>query len=102
MTACDTSSIVEWLTDGARTAPRPEMIIAELCERVVQCGIPLWRAALFVRTLHPEVMGRRFIWQPGAGVTITEGAVRAAGIRRSSRTARSSPSSIQARPSDCR
>ena len=73
MTACDTSSIVEWLTDGARNAPRPEMIMAELCERVVQCGIPLWRAALFVRTLHPEVMGRRFIWQPGAGVTITEG-----------------------------
>jgi adenylate cyclase len=73
MTVCDTRSIVDWLTDGARNAPRPEAIMAELCERIVQSGIPLWRAALFVRTLHPEVMGRRFIWQPGAGVTITEG-----------------------------
>src|SRR6185437_16042471 len=27
----------------------------------------------FVRTLHPEIMGRRFIWQPGSGVAITEG-----------------------------
>jgi len=73
MTPSDTSSIVDWLTDGARDTPRPEAIMAGLCERIVQCGIPLWRAALFVRTLHPEVLGRRFIWQPDAGVTVTEG-----------------------------
>jgi len=24
---------------------------------------------IFVRTLHPEIMGRRFIWDPNAGVT---------------------------------
>jgi adenylate cyclase len=59
--------------DGARSAPRPETVLVDLCDRLVQAGIPLWRVAVFVRTLHPEVMGRRFIWQPGAGVTITEG-----------------------------
>jgi adenylate cyclase len=73
MISYNTSSIVDWLTDGARDTPRPEAIMAGLCERIVQCGIPLWRAALFVRTLHPEVLGRRFIWQPGTGVTVTEG-----------------------------
>jgi adenylate cyclase len=73
MTTYDTSSIVAWLTDGARNTPLPEALKDELCERIVQCGIPLWRVAIFVRTLHPEVLGRRFIWQPGAGVTITEG-----------------------------
>ena len=73
MTPCDTKSIVDWLTDGARSAPRPEMVLADLCDQLVQVGIPLWRVAVFVRTLHPEIMGRRFIWQPGGDVTITEG-----------------------------
>jgi adenylate cyclase len=73
MTPCDTKSIVDWLTDGARSAPRPEMVLADLCNQLVQAGIPLWRVAVFVRTLHPEIMGRRFIWQRGGGVTITEG-----------------------------
>ena len=69
----DTKSIVDWLTDGARSAQRPEAVLADLCERLVQAGIPLWRVAVFVRTLHPQIMGRRFIWQAGADVTITEG-----------------------------
>ena len=73
MTPCDTKSIVDWLADGARSAPRPEMMLAELCDRLVQVGVPLWRVALFARTLHPEIIGRRFIWQPGIGITITEG-----------------------------
>ena len=73
MNPCDTKSIVDWLTDGARSAPRPEMVLADLCDQLVQVGIPLWRVAVFVRTLHPEIMGRRFIWQPGGDVTITEG-----------------------------
>jgi adenylate cyclase len=73
MISCDTKSIVDWLTDGARSAQRPEIVLADLCERLVQAGIPLWRVAVFVRTLHPQIMGRRFIWQAGADVTITEG-----------------------------
>jgi len=73
MTSCDTKSIVDWLADGARSAPRPEQVLAELCDRLVEAGIPLWRVAVFVRTLHPEIIGRRFIWQQGAGVTTTEG-----------------------------
>ena len=44
-----------------------------MCDQLVHAGIPLWRVAVFVRTLHPEIMGRRFIWQPDVGVTINEG-----------------------------
>ena len=73
MTPCDTKSIVDWLIDGARSAPRPETVLAEMCDQLVHAGIPLWRVAVFVRTLHPEIMGRRFIWQPDVGVTINEG-----------------------------
>ncbi|HET7193060.1 MAG TPA: adenylate/guanylate cyclase domain-containing protein [Pseudolabrys sp.] len=73
MIACDTKAVVDWLTDGARSQSRPEMVLADLCDQLVKVGIPLWRVAVFVRTLHPEIMGRRFIWQPDVGVTITEG-----------------------------
>jgi adenylate cyclase len=70
--ACDTRSVAEWLIDGARSAPRPEMVLQELCDRLAACDIPLWRAAVFVRTLHPYVTGRRFLWQAGAGVAVGE------------------------------
>jgi adenylate cyclase len=47
-------------------------VLAELCDRLVGCGIPLWRVAVFVRTLHPHIMGRRFIWRPGADVEVRD------------------------------
>jgi adenylate cyclase len=65
-------AIVEWLIDGARSAPLPQQVLAQLSERLVACGIPLWRVAVFVRTLHPQVMGRRFIWRPGTDVEVSE------------------------------
>src|SRR6201996_9818708 len=65
-------AIVDWLTDGARSAPLPQQVLAQLSERLVAGGIPLWRVAVFVRTLHPQVMGRRFIWRPGTGVEVSE------------------------------
>jgi adenylate cyclase len=66
------TAVVDWLIDGARSAPQPQQVLAELCDRLVACGIPLWRVAVFLRTLHPNVMGRRFIWRPGAEVETSE------------------------------
>src|SRR5215469_5340740 len=63
---------IEWLIDGARSAMQPHEILAQLCERLAVCGVPLWRVAVFIRTLHPNVMGRRFVWRPGAEVEARE------------------------------
>ena len=68
----DVRSVVDWLIDGARSAARSEDVLAELCERLLACGIPLWRAGVFVRTLHPHITGRRFLWQAGSGVAVGE------------------------------
>jgi adenylate cyclase len=65
-------AVVDWLIDGARSAPLPQQVLAQLSDRLVACGIPLWRVAVFVRTLHPQVMGRRFIWRPGAEIEMSE------------------------------
>ena len=68
MTSC--SDVVEWLTDGARPTFETREVVAELCDRLVGCGVPVWRFGLFVLTLHPQIMGQAFLWQPGAGVEV--------------------------------
>ncbi|HYX03946.1 MAG TPA: adenylate/guanylate cyclase domain-containing protein, partial [Reyranella sp.] len=68
----DVEPVVQWLIDGARSATRPEDVLGMLCDRVLACGIPLWCAAVFVRTLHPNVAGRRFEWQYGKDVSVSE------------------------------
>ena len=69
----DIRAIADWLIDGARSAVQPQEVLVQLCDRLVGCGIPLWRVAVFVNTLHPQIIGRRFIWRPGADVEISEG-----------------------------
>jgi adenylate cyclase len=68
MNALDLQKLTEWLIDGARSAPSPPRMMAETCERLVAAGLPLWRVGVFVRTLHPDIIGRNFIWRPGAEV----------------------------------
>ncbi|WP_294940068.1 adenylate/guanylate cyclase domain-containing protein [Tardiphaga sp.] len=64
------SDITAWLTDGARSRPEPSDMMAECCERLIAAGLPLWRVGVFVRTLHPEIFGRNFIWRPTTGVEL--------------------------------
>jgi adenylate cyclase len=65
----DIREVHEWLAGGALSGPNSEDVLAQLCQHMVDAGIPLWRAAVFVTTLHPDVMGRRFLWQAESGVT---------------------------------
>jgi adenylate cyclase len=63
-------SVIDWLIDGARSALEPDQVLAEGCERLLHCGIPLWRVAVFVRTLHPNIPGRAFVWRQGEDVQV--------------------------------
>src|ERR1041384_6574715 len=65
MTVRDIKSIAAWLVDGAHCMHGPELIMQELCDRVAATGIPISRAEAIIRTLHPQVMGRCFLWLPG-------------------------------------
>jgi adenylate cyclase len=68
----DTSTLVAWLADGARDCELPQQVLQKLSDRVLALGIPVWRNAVFVRTLHPQVAGRRFLWRAGTEVTVSE------------------------------
>ena len=39
--------------------------MAEVCERLVQAGLPLWRVGIFVRTLHPDIYRPQFHLEAG-------------------------------------
>jgi adenylate cyclase len=62
--------VIDWLIDGAWSSKAPAEMIAEACERMVAAGLPLWRFGIFIRTLHPEIFGRNFIWREGEEVEI--------------------------------
>jgi adenylate cyclase len=68
---CDVASVVAWLVDGSRSASQADEVLTQLCERLVACGIPLWRVAVFVWTLHPDLLGRRFLWRLGQGTNVS-------------------------------
>jgi adenylate cyclase len=64
--------VIDWLIQGAPTVRQPQDVLAGLCDRLLACGLPLHRVAVFVTTLHPDIMGRRFLWRRGEGVEISE------------------------------
>jgi adenylate cyclase len=70
MNTAELQNLIDWLIDGARTAMNPSLMMSETCERMVAAGLPLWRVGVFVRTLHPDIYGRNFVWKPGTEVEI--------------------------------
>jgi adenylate cyclase len=71
MNISELQKIIDWLIDGARSAPSPTRMMSETCERLVAAGLPLWRVNVFIRTLHPDIFGRSFVWRPGEEVRVT-------------------------------
>ena len=59
-------ALFDWLVDGAPGAPTPMAVLERLGPDLVTSGVPLERMQAFVRTLHPSVMGRRFLWEKGS------------------------------------
>lgn len=70
MQANSLQSVIDWLIDGARSATRVDQFVTQSCERLVDCGLPLWRVGVFVRTLHPNMLGRNFVWRKDEGVAM--------------------------------
>jgi adenylate cyclase len=66
----DARAIADWLVDGARSAADTQHVLGELCDRLLCCGFPIWRVGLFLLTLHPHIMGQRFLWKTGSAVDV--------------------------------
>jgi len=57
--------ISDWLTREGRFLADNAALFTAFCERVVGLGIPIDRASLHLRAMHPQYRGVSRIWQPG-------------------------------------
>ena len=54
--------LVDWLMRDAWEATTTEELVARLARQLLAAGMPVARMNLMVRTLHPQVMGRSYLW----------------------------------------
>ncbi len=59
------SELSEWLIRRGRLLSTNTELFAEFCERVRAAGVPIDRAAVHQRALHPQYRGVSRIWNPG-------------------------------------
>jgi adenylate cyclase len=67
--------LIDWMIDGARPGGSARQLIEGVGRRLVGAGVPIGRFAIFVSTLHPNIAGRRLLWTPEGGMTMTEGGI---------------------------
>ncbi len=58
---------VHYLIEDAGRADGPERVVEGLVKALRQRGIPVWRFAVSVTTLHPEVFGSTLVWDEASG-----------------------------------
>ncbi|HET6467479.1 MAG TPA: adenylate/guanylate cyclase domain-containing protein [Geminicoccaceae bacterium] len=56
---------LDWLVGETAGQPFLDNLFGELCERLAADGVPLKRATLHLRTLHPQFAGATILWRAG-------------------------------------
>jgi adenylate cyclase len=64
------STIVEWLADEALLDSEPAALYGELCQRVRGVGMPILRAQVAFRVLHPLYAASLLHWNAEKGVVV--------------------------------
>lgn len=65
----EASSITTWTISSGLDGMAQAELMGGNCERLVEAGVPLWRAAIGIDTLHPLIDARGLWWVAGEGVT---------------------------------
>ncbi len=56
---------LDWLARRSVFEPYIDNLFGGVCNRLREDGVPLDRATLHLRTLHPQLLGATITWQPG-------------------------------------
>jgi adenylate cyclase len=59
------AGLSKWLTQGGRFLSGNRELLDQFCVKVIECGVPLSRSWLHIRTLHPEFAGVSRVWRRG-------------------------------------
>ena len=54
--------LLTWLLRDAPAIDDPQQLTKAFAEHMIAVGIPIWRLAVIVRTLHPQIMGVAYRW----------------------------------------
>lgn len=57
--------IIDWLVIETRDERFIDNIFVEMCDRLVEAGVPVARATLHFRIHHPQWIGARILWRKG-------------------------------------
>ncbi|MBB3542189.1 MULTISPECIES: adenylate/guanylate cyclase domain-containing protein [unclassified Rhizobium] len=57
--------IIDWLVNETRGERFIDNIFVQMCQRLRDEGVPVARASLHFRTLHPQWLGARILWRTG-------------------------------------
>jgi adenylate cyclase len=68
----DVAPLITWLQAGTPGVTTPDALLDRFAALLVAGGIPAYRIHVFVRTLHPDILGRAFIWCEGQPVQTRE------------------------------
>lgn len=60
--AGDAQSVIRWMLHEGRLNPRRREFSAELCERMLAAGFPIFRSFCGVDILHPLIKGTAYVW----------------------------------------
>jgi adenylate cyclase len=64
----DVAPLIAWLQAGVPGATTSDSVLERFAALLTAGGIPAYRVHVFVRTLHPDILGRAFIWTDGRPV----------------------------------
>jgi adenylate cyclase len=60
-----------WAVREGLRGTEPTALFMGLCQRLVDAGVPVWRAFAGARTLHPQWAGYSYTWRrDGGGVEL--------------------------------
>src|SRR5579864_2705317 len=62
------AGVVAWMLHEGRHNTHMRDFGDNMCRRVVEAGIPLWRAFCAIRTLHPQIAASAYVWRRGEGI----------------------------------
>ena len=57
------SAALDWLVRDTVSEPFLDNLFGDLCQRLRQEGLPLTRATMHLRVLHPQFQGARVLWR---------------------------------------
>ncbi len=63
-------SPARWISEDLDVSDADAFVEA-VAERLLADGVPVGRFAILLRSQHPTLMGRTFLWRKGEGVTLT-------------------------------